>query len=99
MTQVQRPATTAAIGQASNASSGRMDNADVATLNDALGSAGVDLRVRLFSRFKAVDIDTRYTYRRKKKVYTGHMTPINPTVRSKIALGSNLQLRPSTLVS
>jgi len=49
MAQAQRPATTAAIGQTSN-TSGRMDTADVATLNDALGSAGVDLRVR-FIRF------------------------------------------------
>jgi hypothetical protein len=36
---MQRPAT-------AQASSGGMDTSDIATLNDALGSAGVDLRVR-----------------------------------------------------
>ncbi|KAG5644806.1 hypothetical protein DXG03_007628 [Asterophora parasitica] len=43
---VQRPTTTVnpAAAQSSNANSG-MDTSDIATLNDALGSAGVDLRV------------------------------------------------------
>jgi hypothetical protein len=36
-----------AIANSQHANAGALDTADVATLNDALGSAGVDLRVRV----------------------------------------------------
>jgi len=39
-------AATSAAGANANTSNSGMDTSDVATLNDALGSAGVDLRVR-----------------------------------------------------
>ncbi|KAK0243409.1 transcription initiation factor TFIID component TAF4 family-domain-containing protein [Armillaria nabsnona] len=43
-TTVPRPVTAAAAPTTQSTSSGGMDTADIATLNDALGSAGVDLR-------------------------------------------------------
>ena len=45
--QTQTPGpVTAAIQRQSSQATNQLDTADVATLNDAIGSAGVDLRVR-----------------------------------------------------
>ena len=44
----------------------QLDTADVATLNDAIGSAGVDLRVRPLPRRSSL-LSSRYHHRRKKK--------------------------------
>ncbi|KAL4076397.1 transcription initiation factor TFIID component TAF4 family-domain-containing protein [Scleroderma citrinum] len=56
ITQAQRQTTAATVGQAS----GGMDTADVATLNDALGSAGVDLRAEEESLHRSYDTHQSY---------------------------------------
>ena len=86
------------INASANASSG-MDTADIATLNDALGSAGVDLRVSSF--FSLAPTISLYllkypSHRLKKNLYNAHTTIINPTDHLKIARENNLQNLLST---
>lgn len=66
-----------------------IDTADVATLNDALGSAGVDLRVLDYIR-RWRSLADRLP-RLRKKACTGHMILINRIVLSKTGLGNNLR--------
>lgn len=75
-----------------------MDTADITTLNDALGSAGVDLRVSSFFLYvPLVSQITTFSNRLKKNLYIAHTTLINPTVHMKIARENNLQNLLSTL--
>ena len=54
------PGTVAASTTAA-ATGGGIDTSDIATLNDALGSAGVDLRVRIFLKFHCLVLQLNYT--------------------------------------
>lgn len=88
---------TGTAGNTSNNNSG-IDTADVATLNDALGSAGVDLRVSLV-RFILIFNLLNYG-RPKRRAYNGHMiNTTQHTAPTKTAVVNNPPTPTSTPVS
>jgi hypothetical protein len=99
MSQASAPA---AQRPAAQTNSGGMDTSDIATLNDALGSAGVDLRVRLANQpyiMFAKDSEMNYLCRPKKNLCKDRTNSIKPTGPTKTAVESNPQLHHSTLNS
>ena len=74
---------TAAIQRQPAQAASQLDTADVATLNDAIGSAGVDLRVRTTIYFIA--LSSRCSHRRKKKPYSVVLISTKRIAHMKIA--------------
>lgn len=83
--------------QQQQANNSGIDTADIATLNDALGSAGVDLRVRLFSRsrtsFRSL---SGPPFRPKRKRSKDHMSSINLTDPTRTARANKPRRLPLT---
>lgn len=73
----------------SQGSSGGVDTSDLATLNDALGAAGVDLRVAPLSYPFFPIFSDRYTSRPRKNPYSALRTRTSTTAHSKTARASN----------
>jgi hypothetical protein len=82
---------TAAIQRQPSQAANQLDTADVATLNDAIGSAGVDLRVCALLYHPCL-LCSRYCHRRKKNRYNAVMTNTKRTAHMKIARGSSPRL-------
>ncbi len=78
----------AAIQRQPSQATNQLDTADVATLNDAIGSAGVDLRVRALS-CRLSFLRLRYSHRRKKNRYNAVLINTKRIVHMKIARESN----------
>ena len=75
-----------------------MDTSDIATLNDALGSAGVDLRVRFITYVHyGYDRLKDDSPRPRKRLYSDHTNSTKFTGPMKTAAENNHQNRPSTL--
>src|SRR5258708_7010652 len=91
-TQSQTPGpVTAAIHRQPSQAGNQLDTADVATLNDAIGSAGVDLRVRMLP-YRASLLRSRYCHRRKKNRYNAVTINTKRIVHMKIVRESSPQL-------
>ncbi len=73
-----------------------MDTADIATLNDALGSAGVDLRVCDTYSLELLSFSLGFQ-RQKKNLYSGRTSNISPTAHTKTGHANNLSSLHSTL--
>jgi hypothetical protein len=86
-TQTPAPVTAAVQRQPAQAAS-QLDTADVATLNDAIGSAGVDLRVSV-SPINPPFHRTDSQFRPKKKLYSAVPTNTKHIARMKTAHESN----------
>ena len=85
--QTAGPMAAALQRQAAQATS-QLDTADVATLNDAIGSAGVDLRVRAPPHRPPLS-RSRYCHRQKKRRYSAAMTNIKRIAHMKTARESS----------
>lgn len=89
---------TAAIQRQPSQAANQLDTADVATLNDAIGSAGVDLRVRA-SPYHPWVLCSIFCHRRKKNRYNAVLINTKRTAHTKIARGSSPRLPISTRAS
>ena len=91
--QTQTPGpVTAAVQRQPALETGQVDTTDVATLNDAIGSAGVDLRVRALTHLdhrSHAHIPLSTIHRQKKNRYSVARINIRRIVRMKIARGSS----------
>ena len=84
--QSQTPApVTAAVQRQPSQAANQLDTADVATLNDALGSAGVDLRVCALISILTHTLISMILPRRKKKPYSAVPTNTRHTVPMRTA--------------
>lgn len=97
--QVSRPATSTPVANTattSGSTAAHVDTADIATLNDALGSAGVDLRVCM-TRTVMLLRSPLGLLRRKKNHYSVRTTNTRLTEHLKIVPANNLSNLPLTL--
>ena len=91
-TQSQTPAPVTAAVQRPSQAANQLDTADVATLNDALGSAGVDLRVGTPISILAHTLNSVILHRRKKRHYSAVLTNTSHIVHTRTVRESSPQL-------
>jgi hypothetical protein len=98
--QAQTPApVTAAVQRQPSQAANQLDTADVATLNDALGSAGVDLRVCAPISILAHTLNSAISPRRKKKPYSAVPTNTRHIVHMRTARENSPQILTLTRAS
>jgi hypothetical protein len=98
--QSQTPApVTAAMQRQPSQAANQLDTADVATLNDALGSAGVDLRVCAPISIFTHRLNSVVLLRRKKKPYSAVPTNTRHIVRMRTARENSPRLLTLTRAS
>ena len=90
--QSQTPAPVTAAVQRPSQAANQLDTADVATLNDALGSAGVDLRVGTPISILAHTLNSVILHRRKKRHYSAVLTNTSHIVHTRTVRESSPQL-------